>query len=332
MREHPIPQDITGYRFHIIGNMTLKQFAEILLGVMLGFLFYKLNLPDFVRYPLALLCLITGFAAAFVPIEEQPLDHWIITFFKTLYKPTKFYWRKKPKIPDAFKHETQKDAVTPTQEFDTSHIRRDRIEQFLESVQQPVVKTDEFDLAQDQQANLILQTFDQIQVPSNPTKQAVKPNLKVRARKMGAIPQASIIYQAQPKNIQTPTTNSQPELATTSTKNTNQKTKTVINNPEPVRQVPALPFPNQPTKPNIIVGMLLNGNKELISNATIELKNSAGQTMIVVQSNALGQFIISEQLQNGDYTIEVIKDGYEFSPYAISLSGEVVKPLEIHSN
>ena len=36
MREHPIPQDITGYKFHIIGSMTLKQFLEIAIGVIVG--------------------------------------------------------------------------------------------------------------------------------------------------------------------------------------------------------------------------------------------------------------------------------------------------------
>jgi hypothetical protein len=36
MKEHPIPQDITNYRFHIVGSMTLKQFGECAAGVIIA--------------------------------------------------------------------------------------------------------------------------------------------------------------------------------------------------------------------------------------------------------------------------------------------------------
>ena len=41
MKQHPIPQDITGYKFHLIGAMTLKQFAEVAVGAIIAFIVLK---------------------------------------------------------------------------------------------------------------------------------------------------------------------------------------------------------------------------------------------------------------------------------------------------
>src|SRR3990170_2260575 len=101
MQEHPIPQDVTGYKFHIVGNMTLKQFAEVGAGVLVAVILYNTNLLSFIKWPLMMLSVGLGGMMAFVPIEERPLDHWIMTFFRRLYNPTKFYWRKDSAVPFA---------------------------------------------------------------------------------------------------------------------------------------------------------------------------------------------------------------------------------------
>ncbi|MDQ5951410.1 MAG: hypothetical protein QG639_691, partial [Patescibacteria group bacterium] len=55
MKEHPIPQDITNYRFHIVGSMTLKQFGEVLVGVIISFIIYQTNLIAIIKWPLIVL-------------------------------------------------------------------------------------------------------------------------------------------------------------------------------------------------------------------------------------------------------------------------------------
>lgn len=143
MQEHPIPQDITGYKFHIIGSMTLKQFGEIFLGVIFAVLFYKTNLVSIIKWPLVLLSVGLGAAAAFVPIEERPLDHWIITFFKVLYKPTKFYWRREPKIPDPFTYkpsEIQEDTST----LDLTPAKKQRIKEYVGAIPEQTKTSQDF--------------------------------------------------------------------------------------------------------------------------------------------------------------------------------------------
>lgn len=184
MREHAIPQDITGYRFHIIGNMTLKQFAEIGAGCVVGFLFYTTNLPTIIKWPLIGLSVGLGALVAFVPIEERPLDHWVTTFFKVLYKPTKFFWRREQKIPEAFTYTPLDNVVNEQQEVDLRPARKERIKEYLQSVEPPKV-VDQFDWDRLQQIDNIMSTFDNIVVPTVQAQEGTqKPDLKVRVRSL----------------------------------------------------------------------------------------------------------------------------------------------------
>lgn len=209
MQEHPIPQDITGYRFHIIGSMTLKQFGEILIGVIFGFIFFKTNLIDIIKWPLVLLSVGIGAAAAFIPIEERPLDHWIITFFKILYKPTKFYWRRVPTIPEAFTFEPldKNKVIEPI--LDLTPAKRQRIKEYVSSI--PEVSTVKQDFTSDELSRMeeILTSFTTVQVTQAVTTEAhpihEKPRMDVRVRKMRqpAISEITIFEDATPVSIPT---------------------------------------------------------------------------------------------------------------------------------
>ncbi len=188
MQEHPIPQDITGYRFHIIGSMTLKQFGEILIGVIFGFIFFKTNLIAVIKWPLVLLSVGMGAAAAFVPIEERPLDHWIVTFFRIMYKPTKFYWRRTPTIPDAFKYEVLDKNKEKEPVLDLTPAKRQRIKEYVSAI--PEVATVRQDFTTDELSRMqnILSSFTTVQVTERIVTSAQpvqeKPRMDVRVRKM----------------------------------------------------------------------------------------------------------------------------------------------------
>lgn len=165
MREHPIPQDVTGYKFHLVGDMTLKQFAELLVGVILALIFYKTNLPNLFRWPLTLGTAGLGFIIAFVPFEERPLDQWLLTFIKSLYSPTKFYWRRQTKIPDPFKYEATKQQEEQQAQVDLTPAKHQKIKEFMQSIDQPLHKKDEWDRQFDQRVGTILDTFSQVDTP-----------------------------------------------------------------------------------------------------------------------------------------------------------------------
>lgn len=121
MEQHAVPQDITGFKFKLVGDMTLKQFGELAFGAIMAYLFFVSNFHPIVKWPLVLFFIILGVALAFMPIQERPLDSWIINFFKAIYKPTFFTWRrgaqtaveKPPEVTKNFIPLTTDTTVTP---------------------------------------------------------------------------------------------------------------------------------------------------------------------------------------------------------------------------
>lgn len=94
IEQHPIPQDVAGYKFRLIGDMTLKQFIWLAGGIILGLIIYSLPLPFFFKYPLAAIAVGLGAGIAFVPVEGRSMDKWLIAFIKSIYSPTQYVWKK----------------------------------------------------------------------------------------------------------------------------------------------------------------------------------------------------------------------------------------------
>jgi hypothetical protein len=94
MENHPIPQDITGFEFKLVGDMTVKQFAYVAIGVVSGFIVYASPLFALIKIPLALIFVGIGAAFAFLPIEGRPMDLMIRNFFKAVFSPTQYVYRK----------------------------------------------------------------------------------------------------------------------------------------------------------------------------------------------------------------------------------------------
>ncbi len=92
--DHPIPQDITGFQFKLIGSMTIKQFAYVAGGVVIAWILYVLPLFIFIKIPLVLACAGIGAAFAFLPVQGRPLDAMIVNFFKAVFAPTQFVYLK----------------------------------------------------------------------------------------------------------------------------------------------------------------------------------------------------------------------------------------------
>ena len=101
MEQHPVPQNVTTFQFRLVGDMTLKQFGYLAGGLIMGYLSYKLPLPFFFTWPLAITFALGGFGFAFVPIEERPMDVWVLSFLKSIYSPTLYVWSREVKVQQA---------------------------------------------------------------------------------------------------------------------------------------------------------------------------------------------------------------------------------------
>jgi len=96
IQQHPLPQDITSYRFRLIGDMTIKQFASLGICIVLAIIVYSIPLPFFFKYPIVFAFLVLGVGMAFIPVQGRSLDIWIIAFIKSIYSPTQYTWKRTP--------------------------------------------------------------------------------------------------------------------------------------------------------------------------------------------------------------------------------------------
>ncbi len=394
MREHPIPQDITGYRFHIIGNMTIKQFAQLGAGCFVGFLIYTTNLFDILKWGLIGGSIGLGALVAFVPFEERPLDHWLVTFIGILYKPTKFYWKKMARVPEPFLYKPSEANQKVEEVFDFSGVRRERIQEYLSSVNRHGDSAgDQYDQLRSSRISSIMETFAQVQITApTSTHNQIKPDLKVRIRGLGqtGTHEAHISYETQnySDDMQSQANHYQEDLQKQTQSGVTFRTplaveqvaqditipeEEVVHVNQQMQQADGsyttlatpqntadtayvdnstvvtidqgfattatqetvfntqLPFPEPPTEPNKLVGMVLTQSNDLINDAIVEIKNETGGTIRAVKTNALGQFFITTPLPDGRYIILTQKDDYTFTPIDLQLEQSVVNPIEIRS-
>jgi hypothetical protein len=100
MEQHPVPRNISGFQFKLIGDMTLRQFGYLAGGIIIAFLIFKTApLPTFLRFLFAAVPAFSGFLFAFLPIQERPLDKWLVLFIRSIYAPTQFLWQKEGVLP-----------------------------------------------------------------------------------------------------------------------------------------------------------------------------------------------------------------------------------------
>lgn len=94
MENHPIPQDITGFQFKLIGDMTVKQFAYVAVGAIVAWILFVLPITVYIKFPLAVISAAFGASLAFVPISGRPMDAMIGNFLKAVFSPTQYVYQK----------------------------------------------------------------------------------------------------------------------------------------------------------------------------------------------------------------------------------------------
>lgn len=101
MEQHPIPRNITGFQFKLIGDMTLRQFGYLAGGAVIGYALFKLlPLPFILNLSCGGFVFFLGFAFAFLPYADRPLDQWLVAFLKSVNSPTQYIYLKENPPPE----------------------------------------------------------------------------------------------------------------------------------------------------------------------------------------------------------------------------------------
>src|SRR3989344_5609710 len=101
MEQHPVPRNISGFQFKLVGDMTMRQFLYLAGGAVIAFLVFKISpFPGIIKWPIVLAAGFGGIAFAFFPVQERPLDKWLAAFIKSINSPTQYLWQKDAVLPD----------------------------------------------------------------------------------------------------------------------------------------------------------------------------------------------------------------------------------------
>jgi len=399
--------------------MTIRQFAYLAGGCIIGYVVYKtLPLPALLKYPIVGVAALGGVALAFLPIQDRPLDRWIVAFIKSIFAPTQYFWEKQEIPPDILTRTVSTPTVvTPKQYIESHQDANNKLKSYLATLPVSAHQT-----ISDHEHQYIERTLSLFQTGSNgpvipttfsssssathnPSQQSVTVRSAVAAvhaptisRVPSLSPTPSVIPQPKPDlesvprpvsanpNAPAPETAAKPPV-TVSVPPTPQPTeppvknqvnedalqeqlklmnaekmklakeleqlksqmgsfeKPTIVNPKlaeeaslpTIKSVSAksapteIGMPNIPNIPNIVLGVVKDGQKRLLPNIILTIKDSKGMPVRALKTNKLGQFETATPLASGTYLLE-LEDPlkrFVFDIAQIVLTGKIFLPIEI---
>jgi len=320
MEQHPIPQNISSYQFRLVGDMTLKQFFQLAGGIVAGFIFYSTPLLPIIKFPIAIFCGILGALMAFVPFEERPLERWIFAFFKAIYAPTEFFWKKSVSPPKLFQDEPSGAPDTQLQNNAASEYSRSMAQKgdFLGNLE---AKERGFfaDLTGIFSGTVTQQTART--VPASPGIQGTMNMPHGIPTKITPATQSHLVVEEKPKAPEIPQ-----NLISTQEVAPLVAGEEMVSTRQAIFSIDAAP-PNPPTIPNVIVGQVVDEHRKIIEGAIIEIRDSAGRPVRALRSNKVGHFITVTPLDPGRYDIITEKEGGQFSPVSFEANGNLIPPI-----
>ena len=220
MEQHAVPQNVTTYKFRLVGDMTLQQFLELAAGLVVAWIIFNSKINFLLKWIFGPFAAFFGFALAFIPIDDRPLHTWLVNFFKAIYSPTQFIYRQQPKPLDFFTSPPVVPVDTLVKAGQTYEL-----EEYLKTL--PPSTASSFDLAEKKYLEYINSLFGALGINQKPLRltdpsplqNPIKSNIGgVRIRQllhpqMCLLPHATI-YQSEPKQAAIPAFSANPPAPT----------------------------------------------------------------------------------------------------------------------
>lgn len=314
--EHPIPQQISSYQFRLVGDMTLKQFFQVAGGALVSLILYSSGLPGYVKWPLILISFLSGVAFAFFPFQDRPLSTWLLLFLKAIYSPTIFIWEKGSEIRQFFQ------AEPDIEEIDVSSVTQ--TPQSLQNSQ--VLKAKEEISLEQKEKKLLNQITLHFQSPQT-SRQTKSFSIPAEGQELVVTKQPPIQIELQ-KHEFPKTKSNLTEGGVFQTIPSPLQTSQVIGTKQ-VQFSLSSSLPTFPSKPNVIVGQVIDEDQNIIEAALLEIKDREGRSVRALKSNKLGHFMIVTPLSDGEYQILTEKDGFVFDPLTFKVEGKIIPPIVI---
>jgi hypothetical protein len=333
MQQHPIPQNVTQYQFRLVGDMTLKQFLELALGLLLAYLFFASNLIFIFKWPLIIASILFGAALAFFPVEDRPLDQWIINFVKAIYAPTRFIWQKTNKIPRLFLFEAHAkevaNTITKTIKAPTGNATSKPVSDLSDVESQKINSLESIfkQLPQDMPVpSIVVQQDNEVAKPAVSVRK-LNPISAIQTTSLHVPKITPIMVEKSPAQTTEVTQTIKPVEGVVFSA-PSAKTNTTA---APISTPKKINLPASPKLPNLITGAVVDKDGKIVENAIVQIVSADGIPARAMKTNSLGQFYTSTPLSPGTYVIEVDKTGITFAPQQIVVNDSILSPIELRT-
>ena len=321
--QHPVPQQISSYQFRLVGDMTLKQFFQLAGGGVVALLFYASPLPGFLKWPAVIFFGIAGAAMAFLPIEERPLEQWVIAFFRSIYSPTIFNWEQT-------RHVYFQDASVQTQQVPQQQAPQ----QLPQELKEKITPKNTAEINLDETEERMLTKVESIlenghrSASNTPPIQQTHP---AEENQPMLIPnKGSIKIETQTTKDVQPETKASTDLFKGEAVSIKQEEKKADTTQAPQAQFSAQAAPPAPPiKENVVVGQVMDSDGKIVESAILEIKDAQGKSVRAIRTNKVGHFLTVTPLPNGFYKIYTEKEGLEFDPVSFEANGKMIPAIAL---
>ena len=339
MENHPIPQDITGFKFKLIGSITIKQFLYLLAGGALALIIYLLPGSIALKLPFMLTFFGIGASLAFLPIEGRPMDTMLVNFIRALPSENQYIYKKRGVN---FAHYAFLQPPQPTAQVkEGSDVKNDSDTKRSLLLNQLRAHYDRPDEKEAVFLKNIKGYFDTEKVnnirvtdltpndalPQNEVEEKIEPVTQQVAPTQTTTEPHPIVAEMTPMPQFVPLENTTPVESITPV-DTNSNARTVI----PESQLRA-GFPTLPDVPNVILGIVKDPRGRVLPNILVEVIDQNNIPVRAFKTNALGQFASATPLPAGTYRVffDDAQKVHEFEATEITLTNQIFNPLEIFS-
>jgi len=314
MDNHPIPQDVTGFQFKLIGNMTVKQFAYLASGIVMAWILLQLPISILIKFPFCIFSAVLGVGLAYFPVSGRPMDLMIGNYIKALLRPTQFLYAKTGG-QIYFPHKAPLIGVKSLRQYenDLGLFPKDKLKAYLESLDaKPKNKVDE------RENNFLMSVSSlatgNIPYQVNPVIHSDSPinTNTLFAQERVVVPQPNVI--SQPIPIPMPFVKPETKIIKPFSRGFNK----------------TIGMPSVPEFPNLITGITKDARGNALPNILVEVKDKDGNPVRAFKTNEVGRFASATPLINGTYALEFEdpKAQNKFEKITINVTGQIILPIE----
>lgn len=322
MEPHSIPQNVTSFEFHLVGDMTLKQFGYLATGLGFAYLIFIVlsTKSPLIAWPLILISSVLGVAFAFLPIEDRPLDWWLAAFLKAIFNPTQLKFKSQKISPE-------------TEGF------KNRLNGYLKMLTPP---------PEEQPQDLILNQPLPQSLPDpkklQETVELAKADYDVQKQiseaegELAKIKSQADVYKNDPEILTSALqriidniTRLNKKASGVSGKLTDTAKKPITAAQEPKVITKKVTPLSLTSIPNIINGVVFDWAGNYIEGAIIVAHDKDGLPVRALKTNKLGQFIAATPLAPGVYILSIEKDSLVFDNIPVELKDSILSPITIQA-